>query len=132
MTIEPEILRAGFEKHHLRGLPFSAVLHRITEPDAPGNPHCHPFGFTTHILRGGYVERVYHVEGDKWTSEIIHRTPGSAHYVPATHIHEIIELPDGECWTLILPGPWERESGFWKFDREIQFRKWNEENYQTL
>jgi hypothetical protein len=40
-----------------------------------------------------------------WNSELVHRIPGETYHVDAAHIHRIVELPQGECWTLVRAGP---------------------------
>ncbi len=138
MKIKKEKMSNEFTKFHIRidekGEPlFNTVLHRFTNTDK-GGPHDHPWGFTTHILKGGYVEKVYTIHEDgKWTSELIHRKPGTSHKVAANCIHEIVELPEGECWTLIMPGAPERQSGFWRFEGDfIGFRLWNRRKYRPV
>lgn len=133
ITIEKEIMNNVFTKVHIRGLPFDAVLHRFTDAE-PGAIHDHPFSFVSHVLKGGYIEKVYTINpGGYWHSELIHRKPGTSHTVTATCIHEIVELPKGECWTLILPGVHERTSCFWKFyPNAIAYRPWNSDNWQLL
>lgn len=116
MHIEEEVMREGFTKYHLRGLPADAVIHRISEIDAPDLIHDHPFPFRSHVIIGSYVERVWRKLGDYYFSQDIHRTEGSSHWVHAEHIHQIIALPDEVCHTLILPKRWERKWGFWTFD----------------
>lgn len=132
ITIAEERMSDEFVKSHLQGLPFDIVIHHFTAKDT-GSPHCHPFGFTTHILQGGYVERVYTVETDgSWTSELFYRKAGTVHSVEATHIHEITELPEGECYTLIMPKEKVREWMFWKFDENgSQSRVWTEGDYKN-
>jgi len=127
MEIRNEKMSDEFEKHHIEGLPFSAVIHHFTAPDKAG-AHDHPFGFTTHILKGSYVERRYSKEG-RYVD--LHRKQGSSHNVDSTTIHEIIALPDGDCYTIITPGQWEREPGFWKFENgKAYFKQWNESEFK--
>ncbi len=130
LNIEIEKMSDEFTKHHIKGLPFGAVIHHFTAPDK-GNPHDHPFGFTSFILSGGYVEKVYKISyGGQWSSELVYRPPGLAHYVQAHHIHEIVELPNGECYTLIVPGKKVRETRFWLFEEnQIKSRAWNEADF---
>ncbi len=120
-----------FTKFHINGLPFGAVIHHFTSIDR-GSPHCHPFSFTSHILSGGYVERVYTVNADgSWTARLEHRTAGTVHRVEATHIHQIVELSAGECYTLILPEEKTREWRFWKFSGAAsESRAWFEGDYE--
>ncbi len=113
LNIEIEKMSDEFTKHHIIGLPFDTAIHHFTAKDK-GSPHDHPFGFTSFILQGGYVERVYKVETDgKWTSELLHRTPGTVHSVEAAHIHQIVELPSGECYTIRIPPEKVRQTRFW-------------------
>lgn len=131
MTIDIEKMSEEFTKFHFKSLPFDAVMHRFAAPDV-GSPHCHPFNFTSHILYGGYIERVYTVyDDDRWTSEIIHREAGTVHRVKAKHIHEIIQLPQGECYTIILPEEKTRDSRFWNFDESFaKSRAWFEGDFK--
>lgn len=116
LPVEHETLAPHFEKLHLRPpewpLPQPFVFHRLTAPDM-GDPHDHPMSFTSHVLTGGYVEEVYAADG---SIERIERLPGTAHHVEAAHIHRIVGLPAGECITLCLYGPHERETRFWRWD----------------
>lgn len=130
MELTIEKMSEEFTKYHLHGLPFPAVLHHFTAPDK-GGPHDHPFGFTSFVLKGGYLERVYHPRADgTWDSYVAERVVGTSHRVSATHIHEIIDLPEGGCWTLILPQAWEREWRFWRFDAQgWASRQWNEPDF---
>jgi hypothetical protein len=104
-------------------LPDWRVVHRFTAPDHA--IHDHPWSFTSTILRGGYVEMVFSPEGVPTTH---HRRPGETHHVPADTIHSITGLPDGECWTLIEPGHWERHTRFYRHTETGEFvsRLWNE------
>lgn len=125
-----EIMSGEFTKYHLQGLPFGAVIHRFTAPDK-GSPHDHPFGFTSFILSGGYIEKIFKVGSDgSWESELVERLPGTVHTIEADHIHQIVELPRGECYTLIMPREKIRESKFWKFDESgSESRFWYEGDF---
>lgn len=131
MQIIEERMSEFFCKYHLKGLPFDAVLHHFTDADK-GYPHDHPFSFMTFILKGGYIERVYTInKNGTWTSELVHHYPGDSHLVIANHIHKIEELPTGECWTLILPFPKLKDSGFYRFEENsILFRYWYENEFK--
>ncbi len=131
LTISEERMSDHFTKSHIKGLPFDAVFHHFTTV-AGENIHDHPYSFVSHVLRGSYVECVYTpAENGLWASETIHRRAGTVHRVEATHIHEIIELPDGECWTVILPEAKVREPLFWKFDDDgYESRAWYEGDFQ--
>ena len=132
MEYDVEKMSEEFTKFHLNReghapWPFRPVIHKFNGPDK-GGPHDHPWGFTSHVLHGSYVEKVYTVTPDgTWSSTTFHRKAGTAHQVAATCIHEIIELPDGECFTLVLAGPWERETQFWRFeDYGAFYRNWRD------
>ncbi|RYD50949.1 MAG: hypothetical protein EOP52_11100 [Sphingobacteriales bacterium] len=134
ITIQQEKMRRGFEKFHIRGLPFNAVIHTFSVTDN-GVIHDHPFAFTTHILKGSYIERIYQGVDASGTVlfEEIKRETGSSHRVEASCIHELIALPDGDCWTIITPENWEREPGFWKFDQQGGwFRQHNKRKFRLL
>ncbi len=113
LTFEQEIMSEGFMKYHIKGLPFDAALHHFTKVDE-GDLHDHPFAFTTHILKGGYIEVEYTVMSPfQFYAETKKREAGTSHRVEATTIHKMTSLPEGECWTLILPEPKIRDSRFW-------------------
>ena len=128
-----------FTKYHLNHeglLPFYPVLHHFTAPDNSdwNDAHDHPWSFTSYVLKGGYVEDVYEVfpNGD-WRMESFYRAPGTVHHVSARHIHRITHLPEGECWTLVVAGPQERETHFWKFDeRGAHCRPWSSDEFTTI
>lgn len=110
LTFERERMSDEFEKWHIIGLPFGCALHHFTGVDR-GDAHDHPFAFTSHILSGGYVEDIYNADG---SCGAVERQPGTCHSVVAEHIHRIVELPQGQCWTLVLPGPHVRVTRFWR------------------
>ncbi|MBC6988950.1 hypothetical protein [Hymenobacter sp. BT491] len=122
--IRTEHMNGSFTKYHLGG---GRVLHRFTEPDT-GEPHNHPWGFTSHVLSGGYVEEVYGLLPDGTVSmQEVERLPGTSHRVEAATVHRLVRLLGPECWTLIEAGPWEQKSGFYRFDDAgIWFRHWDE------
>jgi len=125
-------MSANFSKFHLNadgeeGWKIRPALHRFTGPDL-GEPHDHPWGFTSHILSGGYIEEIYHRNSGGWWIERVERFPKTAHTVQATCIHRIIALLEPECWTLVMAtGDKEREPRFWRFDgQHPKSRAWNE------
>ena len=127
MNLHHETLSPAFEKFHVQGLPFAASFNHFTEPDT-GDPHDHPFNFVTHIIKGFYIERIYNIDGSYFDNK---RVTGTAHYVPADMIHKIIEIPEGECYTLMIPEPKIRESRFWRFENGKAYsRQWNEEEFK--
>lgn len=114
MNFTEEIMSDEFTKYHIDGLPFPAAIHHFTGRDK-GLPHDHPWGFLSIVLKGGYIERVYQSDG---TFTDIERRPGDCFKLEAEHIHEIIELLEHECWTLVLPDPWKRHWGHWNFNNK--------------
>lgn len=125
--ISHEKMSDAFEKFHLEGLPFGAVLHRFGEPDH-GDPHDHPWGFRSIILYGGYVEEIY--DPGQGLVDVKHRRVGDSFEIAATHIHRITRLPRRECWTLVLPKAHERTSRFWQFREDAPYsRAWNEQEW---
>lgn len=129
MHLNHEPMSPVFDKWHVGGLPCAAVFHRFSAPDN-GPPHDHPWGFRSIVLVGGYVEQVFQLDG---TSELVRHDPGDSFHIKAGHIHRIVELPQGECWTLILPGPSERTSGFYEFREDgTYYRPWHRPEFERL
>lgn len=129
LDLREERMGHHFTKWHIGGLPRSAVIHRFSETDN-GDPHDHPWGFTSFVIHGGYVEQVFQLDG---TSQLIHREPGQSFYIPAQHIHRIVDLPAGECTTIILPGEHEQTSGFYQFREDGAYhRYWDQPDFQRM
>ncbi len=127
--IRTERMSDFFMKYHVEGLPFAAVFHQFTSVDT-GDPHDHPWGFRTFIVQGGYEEEVFNFNG---TSEKFRWVVGDSVLVPATRVHRITKLFNDECWTLILPGPWEQKSGFYQWrDGHPWQRRWDEPDFQKI
>ena len=135
-----------FQKFHLEGLPVEAVIHYFEKAEPEDAPyHDHPFDFVSFIISGGYIEETpkyydpmkdpdgkWHIEG-KWYHINVNRRPGTSHQVRATDIHKITFVPEGGCYTLILPGPVIRKSGFWRFDDGVAaFREWDQEEFKPV
>jgi hypothetical protein len=121
--VRGERMSPAFIKYHLDD---GGALHRFVRPEPHADPHDHPWSFETTILSGGYVEEVFtfHPDGS-WRSAWVEREPGSRHWIEASHIHRIVALPLGECWTLVRAGPHERKTMFWRFGDTVQHRAWN-------
>jgi len=134
LSINAEKLSRAFKKHHIHGLPFTASFNEFSAPDT-GDPHDHPFDFITHILSGGYTERIYAINelGEVAYTDIIRET-GTSHYVKATDIHQIIDLPTGHCVTLMLPQSAHiRATCFYRFiDGKAYRRLWNKRKFMPL
>lgn len=132
LTIEEQTFREGFEKWHVRGFPFHIAFHKISKPDF-GVIHDHPTDIKILVLEGSYWERVYTVlEDGSWSYADHHRKPGELRDIEATCIHEILSLPEGVCYTQILPGPIVRAKwGFWKFDEHgAHFRQHDQPDFE--
>lgn len=120
-----ERMSEHFTKHHLDGFPFPAVIHHFTAPDR-GDPHDHPWGFTSTIIKGWYVEEIFDLNGHSFQ---LKRYEHESFRIDAKHIHRIVDLSPGGCWTLVLPDPVaERKSGFYQFrDGRTFHRFWDGE-----
>ena len=123
LSLRHEPMADFFDKFHVGGLPRAAVFHRFTNADL-GDPHDHPWPFTSFIVSGGYIEEVF----DRRNGAVevdVHR-PGDSFRVEAHHVHRIVQLLDDECWTLILPEAYVHEPGFWQFRDDGPWRRpWN-------
>jgi hypothetical protein len=125
--VRVERMSRAFTKYHLDD---GRALHRFTREEPHAAPHDHPWSFETTIIDGGYVEEVFHLDaGGGWHSELVHRHPGTSYRVIADHIHRIVELPEGECWTLVSSGLHERETRFWRFGDAVWSRAWHERRW---
>lgn len=120
-------MRPGFTKHYVEGLPVAAVFHTLSEPDTEGSIHDHPFSFTSFVISGGYVEKIWYKFEEGYRTSIVERKPGSSHRVEADTIHQILALPNGECHTLILPEAKTREPGFYKFENGKVYHRFHYE-----
>ena len=124
MTGRVEVISPDFTKFHLGD---GRAIHRFTGV-SHDQPHDHPWSFRSRVLLGSYVERVYRVgDGGVWASKLITRLTGDEFTVAATHIHQLVALPEGECLTLVTAGVAERDWMFWRFDERVaQSRHWSE------
>ena len=128
-----ERMNDRFVKLHLGIGKFAVTLHHFIGPDV-GDPHDHPYPFTTTILAGGYVEEVWRRGKDGWSSRLVHREVGSSHRVGASSIHRIVELPQGECVTSVV---WHsddmrrRQPRFWRYRNGVMWsRRWDETRFR--
>ncbi|MCC3159660.1 hypothetical protein LJ737_20635 [Hymenobacter sp. 15J16-1T3B] len=99
-----DVLSPVFTKYTLGPIPGTdqwAMLHHFTGPDPDPRAHDHPVRFESHVLAGSYRERVYENGG---FADVL-RPAGSSHVIEPTCIHRLLDLPEGECWTLCLAGP---------------------------
>ncbi|MET0365169.1 MAG: hypothetical protein ABW169_11005 [Sphingobium sp.] len=126
MTPALEMMSPTFTKWHLGN---GAAIHRFTGTDTEF--HDHPWGFSSTILAGGYTEEVI-VRSDDGRHHIerYDRVPGETFRIEARHIHRIVHLRDGACWTLVQAdnaGVHIRQTRFWRFTPAgLQSRLWSE------
>jgi hypothetical protein len=124
LDFRAEPMGPHFTKHHIGGMPFPAVIHHFCAVDL-GDPHDHPAKARSVILAGGYCEEVF--DPATGASERIWRRPGDSFVMEAAHVHRLVELPEGEAWTLYTPlGPKVQEPGFYEWREGAPWRRaWN-------
>lgn len=132
ISIEVEKMSEIFTKFKIHGLPCPVVIHEFTEPDF-SYPHCHPWGFTSFVIKG-YTERVYTIHPNKTvTFEDITRENNTCHRIEASHIHQIISFIEDKSYTIIVPDQgYSVKSGVYNFDNGVKFRYWDEENFREI
>ena len=93
--------------------PFNVFLHRFLKSD-PDDHHDHPWPYFTLILKGGYTEWIpqFNDHGQKVMEVAAWRGPGHYRFSHATSYHRIEIDPDVDTWTLFVPGPKQRDWGF--------------------
>lgn len=128
LDVRHEPMADFFDKWHILGMPFPAVVHRFRHPDF-GDFHSHPWGFRSVVLQGGYCEEVLDIRTG--AVRLAHHWPGDSFYIAASHIHRITDLPKGECWTLITPQEAKvQEPGFYRWiDGKPWHRLWHESEF---
>jgi len=84
-------------------------LHNIQGPDDPFF-HDHPWAFTSYILNGGYVERVFGGLNHRLATRV-RRNKGDTFRKRPEDMH-YIESVEPDTWTLIITGPVVRDWGF--------------------
>lgn len=108
--------------------PWAAIyLHDILTPDSDPAPHSHPFAFASLVLRGGYLEEVYHPADSKLGgASMFYRARGRMHTFPRGNgqVHVIVDvLPRTK--TLVFAGRRKDSWGFWS-DRLGEIQHWSE------
>lgn len=116
---------------------FAIYLHDILDGDEERAPHSHPFPFASLVLRGGYIETVFHPIAFRWAAtpgfptpkkgwlglpEVIERKRGKMHTFPRGNgqVHRIITVQP-RTKTLVFAGRRRDSWGFWNAERgEIQ------------
>ena len=131
VDIRIERMHPGMVKVHLGTLDKPRVIHWFSHPDH-GDPHDHrQWGFWSEVKAGSYIEERYQLDG---TFERIHRKPGDRFYVEPEAIHRIVELPEGECWTVIEPDPHTgQDSAFYQWrDGQAFYRLWHQADWTRV
>lgn len=128
LTIDTERMADFFVKHHVRGLPRAVVIHELGVDHGPA--HDHPWSFISFVLHGAYTEEVFDLATGE--SHAVRHQEGESFPIAAGHIHRVIEV-EPETVTLILPGPPERKSGFYRWeDGQAFHRHWDEQDFKPL
>lgn len=124
--------------------PWAAIyLHDILDGDEERAPHSHPFAFASLVLRGGYVETVFHptptwcpwpcedpesmtIHGVLGLPQVIERNRGKMHTFPRGNgqLHRIVSVKP-RTKTLVFAGRRKDSWGFWNAELgEVQ--NWRE------
>lgn len=105
--------------------PFNVFLHKFLKSDID-DVHDHPWPYATLILRGGYYEYVpiLDQQGKILEMQCSWRGPGHFRICKSTSLHRIELKPNVDCWTLFMPGPKQREWGFIKNNKWMQWQRY--------
>lgn len=105
--------------------PFNIFIHKFLRSD-PDDVHDHPWPYATLILKGGYYEWIptFNEQGIKTGETRYWRGPGHFRVCSATSYHRVELDENVECWTLFMPGPHQRDWGFLKNNRWIQWEQY--------
>ena len=107
--------------------PFNMFVHKFLKGD-PDDVHDHPWSYATLILKGGYYEWIpqFNADGTKSCEVRKWRGPGHFRRCGAKSYHRI-ELADGvTAWTLVMPGPKQRDWGFLVNNQWVQHEQYFE------
>lgn len=134
----------GYMRRWIARCPFGTLrLHNILTSDEGRDFHDHPWGFTSLILSGGYVEHrpgcgcePIPNDGRKRVANLHHDPGGCRYYGPgsvvrrdATDLHRL-ELVNGPAWTLVLTSPYHRMWGFQTADGWVDFKSYQRSFYR--
>lgn len=135
-TLRQEELSPIFSKFHLESdFGIKGSFNQFLAPESLDQPsHSHPFKITSHVIKGGFIERVFHImDYGTWFYEDIERLPGTSYTIEADHIHIIYKLLEETALTFMLEGQWEKEPCFYDFSEPIaKVRQWNEEQFRYV
>ena len=114
-----------FLKDRGDNFPFNIFLHKFLKSDTD-DLHDHPWPYVTIILKGGYYEwtPVYDANGKFLTEVCKWCGPGHMRKCSANSLHRIELDENVTCWTLFMPGPKQREWGFLKNNKWIQWEEY--------
>lgn len=110
---EPYLERYYLFLKDRKRFPFNIFLHKFLKGD-PHDPHDHPWGYATLILKGGYYEWIpqFNSNGEMIGEIRYWRGPGHFRICKANSYHRVELKPGVTAWTLFMPGPQKREWGF--------------------
>jgi len=119
---EPYLERYYLFLRERERFPFNIFLHKFLKSD-PDDVHDHPWPYATLILRGGYWEWIplFDSDGKKIAEKQMWRGPGHFRVCSASSFHRIELKPGVTAWTLFMPGPKQRDWGFLKNNKWVQW-----------
>lgn len=109
-------------------------LHHFIKGDNDPDPHSHPWGFTTLVLAGGYVDECWKKDADGRVVHDRYQTckPGRLYCRRASHIHRVL-LPEGKTgWTLVFRGKRFCDWGFYVGDRFVHWKEYLKVTQQVV
>ncbi len=99
---------------------YSVMLHRMVRPDQDKDPHDHPWtSWWSRVLWGSYIEDIWEAPDIKRARHehdlpnTLVRSAGEVAQRMGEHMHKVVNLPHGECWTLVWTTGRGRRWGFW-------------------
>jgi len=115
VILDRETGRPYLVRYHLVQLKCARVfLHQILCPDRDRDEHNHPWPRARSlILRGGYVEKIIHLDGDVRVADIDEHGPldWSSNAFGPDRYHRILRVRPN-TWTLFFAGRRSRDWGF--------------------
>lgn len=136
IVMDREVNEPYLERYYLflkdrKKFPFNIFLHHFLKGD-PDDVHDHPWPYATLILKGGYWEWLpqFNDKGQKIGELSVWRKPGHFRLCNAKSFHRIELDPEVDCWTLFMPGPQQREWGFWVKNKWVHNEHYLKERYE--
>lgn len=96
---------------------FGLYLHRLDTPDPRSTLHCHPWNFTSFVLRGGYIERRLNAHTMEVDEHVVVKHLNRKKAFNAHAITSLLRVP---TWTLLLVGRRQRQWGYWERLEDIE------------